>query len=206
MHRNDYVEFYMHSKKTILKSIIKHNGIASGYSFRGKINGTPKGNLRVVQLKDMENDYTSIGNDCTLIQGDGIRSKYYLEKGDILFISKGANNYATVFELNDAMPSVASSVFYVIKVDTLKADPHYIVWYMNKTKVQQYFQEYAVGTYSLSINKEVVENIPLQLPSIEIQTKIAKVAKLAQKEQYIYKSLKEKREQLIEAQLLQSIN
>jgi len=196
----------MSSKKTVLNSIIKPGGIASGYSFRGKINGSPKGNLRVVQLKDMENDYTSIGNDCTLIDADEVKEKYYLEKGDILFISKGANNYAIVFEHDDAMPSVASSVFYVIKVDTLKADPHYIAWYINKTEVQQYFQAHAAGTYSLSINKEVVEDIPIQLPSLEIQKKVANVAKLAQKEQYIYKSIKEKREQLIEVQLLQSIN
>ncbi|MCG2420083.1 restriction endonuclease subunit S [Aequorivita sp. F47161] len=196
----------MTSKKTVLKSIIKPGGIASGYSFRGKINGSPKGNLRVVQLKDMENEYTSIGNDCTFIDAAEVKEKYYLEKGDILFISKGANNFATVFELDDVLPSVASSVFYVIKVDALKAEPNFVAWYINKSKVQQYFQEYAVGTYSLSINKEVVENIPLQLPPLEIQIKIAKVAMLAQKEQYIYKSLKEKRNQLLEAQLLESIN
>ncbi|HET8839014.1 MAG TPA: restriction endonuclease subunit S, partial [Flavobacteriaceae bacterium] len=169
----------------LLKSIIKPSGIASGYSFRGKINSSPKGNLRVIQLKDMENDYTSIGNDCTLIDADEIKEKYYLEKGDILFISKGANNYATVYELDNKLPSVASSVFYVIKVDTLKVDPHYIAWYINKTEAQQYFQAHAAGTYSLSINKEVVEDIPIQLPSLEIQKKVANVAKLAQKEQYI---------------------
>ncbi len=206
MHRSNYAYSTMASRKTVLKSIIKPGGIASGYSFRGKVNGSPKGNLRVVQLKDMENEYTSIGKDCTLIDADEVKDKYYLEKGDILFISKGANNFATVFELDNKFPSVASSVFYVIKVDTLIAEPHYIAWYINKTKVQQYFQAHASGTYSLSINKEVVEDIPIQLPSLQIQEKVAKVAKLAQKEQYIYNALKEKRNQLIEAQLLKSIN
>lgn len=196
----------MMSKKIVLSSIIKPGGIASGYSFRGKINSSPKGNLRVVQLKDTENEYTSIGNDCTLIDAVEVKEKYYLEKGDILFISKGANNYAIVFELEDQFPFVASSVFYIIKVDTLRAEPHYISWYINKTEVQQYFQAHASGTYSLSINKEVVEDIPIQLPSLEIQKKVAKVAKLAQKEQYIYTALKEKRDQLIEVQLLKSIN
>jgi restriction endonuclease S subunit len=196
----------MSNKSTLLKSVIKANGISSGYSFRGKINGSPNGNLRVVQLKDMENEYTSISNDCTFIDADEVKEKYYLKKGDILFISKGANNFATVFDLDDKFPSVASSVFYVIKLDTVKAVPNYVAWYINKTEVQQYFQTRAEGTYSLSINREVVEGIPIKLPSLEIQKKIAKVAKLAQKEQYIYNTLKEKRDQLIEAQLLKSIN
>lgn len=191
---------------TALKSITKRGGIASGYSFRGKINSSPKGNLRVIQLKDMENDYTSIGNDCIFIDAAGMKEKYYLEKGDILFISKGGNNYAIVFDLDDVLPTVASSVFYVIKVDASKADPYFVAWYINKTPVQQYFQEHAAGTYSLSIKKEVVENIPLQLPPLAMQKKIAKVAQLAQKEQYIYKTLKEKRAQLLEVQLLQSLN
>lgn len=196
----------MSSKNVVLKSIITPGGISSGYSFRGKIQGVPNGDLRVVQLKDMENEYTSIGNDCTFIDGSIIKGRYYLEIGDILFISKGANNFASVFELDDNVPTVASSVFYVVKTDAAKVNPHYVAWYINKTEVQQYFQAHAAGTYSLSITREVVEQIPLRLPSLEIQQKIARVSKLAQKEQFIYTSLKEKRNQLIEAQLLKAIN
>lgn len=196
----------MKSKKTLLKRIVLPDGIASGYSFRGKIKGSLNGDLRVVQLKDMKNDYSNIRNDCTYIDGSDIKEKYYLEMGDILFISKGANNFATVYDLKDGVATVASSVFYVIKVDTSKANPYYVAWYINKKRVQQYFTTHASGTYSLSINKEVVEDIPLILPSLEIQRKIANVARLAQKEEYIYTALKEKRNQLIETQLLKVIN
>ncbi|QAA80817.1 hypothetical protein EI546_03325 [Aequorivita sp. H23M31] len=196
----------MRIKKTVLKRIVISDGIVSGYSFRGKIKGSLNGDLRVVQLKDMENDYSDIGNDCTYIDGSDIKEKYYLEVGDILFISKGANNFATVYDLKDGVATVASSVFYVIKVDTAQANPYYVAWYINKKRVQQYFTTHASGTYSLSINKEVVEDIPLMLPPLDIQRKIAKVAELAQKEQYIYTALKEKRNQLIETQLLKVIN
>lgn len=197
---------FMKSKKSLLKRIVIPAGIASGYSFRGKIKGSLNGDLRVVQLKDMENDYSDIGDDCIFVDGSGIKEKYYLEVGDILFISKGANNFATVYDLKDGVATVASSVFYVIKVDASKANPYYVAWYINKKKVQQYFTTHASGTYSLSINKEVVEDIPVILPPLDIQRKIAKVAELAKKEQYIYTTLKEKRNQLIEAQLLKVIN
>src|SRR5690554_1851704 len=138
----------MMSKKVLLKSIITPGGISSGYSFRGRVQGVPDGNLRVVQLKDMEHDYSSIGSDCTLVDGSDIREKYYLEVGDILFISKGTNNYASVFKLDDGIPTVASSVFYVIKVDSTKADPYYISWLINAVEIQHYIQANATGTYS----------------------------------------------------------
>lgn len=193
-------------KKRLLKSIIQPGGIASGYSFRGKVLPSTNGDLRVVQLKDMENAYSTIGKNCTLITGGDIKEKYFLQKGDILFISKGTNNFAVVFELEDEIPTVASSVFYVIKVNASFADPDYVAWYINTGYTQKHFQAHAVGTYSLNINREVVENIPVQLPSLEIQKKIATVAQLARKEQYIYTSLKEKRNLLIENQLLKAIN
>lgn len=195
----------MLNQELYLKSIVQPGGISSGFSFRGKIKASPRGNLRVVQLKDMENEYSVIGKDCTLVDGKDIKEKHYLQLGDILFISKGANNFAIVFERQDDIPTVASSVFYVIRIDASKADPHYVAWFINSVGVQQYFQAYAAGTYSLSINREVVEGIPIILPPLDIQRKIAKVAKLAQKEQYIYTALKEKRNQLIEVQLLKSI-
>jgi len=196
----------MRSEKVTLKSIIERGGIASGFSFRGKIKGSLNGNLRVIQLKDMENKYTSIGDTCIFIDEHSVKDKYFLKSGDILFISKGANNFASVFQPKDKIPSVASSVFYVIEVDPSKANPNYVAWYINQNLVQQYFQTNALGTYSLNINRETVENIPIQLPSLQTQEKIAKLALLAQQEQYIYTQLKEKRNQIIEAQLLSSIN
>lgn len=195
----------MSAKKISLKSIAIPNGISSGYSFRGKIEHIPDGDLRVVQLKDMENEYSSIGDECTFVDGNDIKEKYYLQNGDILFISKGANNFALVYELEDGISTVASSVFYVIKIDTALADPHYIAWLINGEHTQQYFQTNATGTYSLNINRKVVEEIPITLPPLKVQKKIAKISKLAQREQFIYTLLKEKRNQLIEAQLLKAI-
>ena len=196
----------MRVERTNLKNIVVPFGIVSGYSFRGKIQHSAKGNLRVVQLKDMENNYSQIGDNCVRLERGGIGDKYLLERGDILFISKGANNFAIVYRPKNSIPTVASSVFYVIKVDDSKADPGYVAWYVNSKEVQQYFQANATGTYSPSINREVVEEISLKLPSLEDQRRIANVARLAQKEQNIYTALKEKRNQLIEAQLLQVIN
>ena len=84
LHHKHYAFNYMQVKKTKLKSIIPYEGLASGYSFRGKITHKPNGTVRVIQLKDFTNNYSEIGEECYLVDGSKIKDKYYLKDGDIL--------------------------------------------------------------------------------------------------------------------------
>tara|TARA_R110002051_G_scaffold58469_1_gene107690 strand:- start:7256 stop:7843 length:588 start_codon:yes stop_codon:yes gene_type:complete len=195
----------MQVKKTKLKSIIPYEGLASGYSFRGKITNKPNGNVRVIQLKDFTNNYSEIGEECYLVDGSKIKDKYYLQDGDILFISKGANNFAVTYNKTDSIPTIASSALFVITVDPKVAYPRYVAWYINQTPVQSYFKQNEMGTYITSINKKTIEEIPLKLPPIQMQEKIATLAVLATKEQALYNQIKELRGSLIQTLLLKSI-
>lgn len=192
----------MQSKKVILKSILSYQGLTSGYSFRGKIKHLHNGGVRVIQLKDFEDNYTYIGNDCYLVDSDMIKSKYYLESGDILFTGKGTNNFAIVFKNIDNTPTIASSALFVVKVDQNIANPNYVAWYINQSKVQNYFKTNEAGTYNTSINKTTLEETPIVLPSLEMQTKIAKIAKLHNQELAINNRLMELKNKLTTTQLL----
>src|SRR5690606_17700296 len=121
----------MQVKNTTLKTILHGQGISSGYSFRGKIEDDPDGELKVVQLKDLINDYTVIGNECYRLPAEGIKEKYILKDGDILFISKGQNNNAVAFSSNHLQGTfIASSALFVIEVNRVIANPNYIAWYI----------------------------------------------------------------------------
>ncbi len=195
----------MSQRQRRLKSLAEFSGIFSGYSFRGKITATKEGDLRVIQLKDIENGYTTIGNDCIFVNKSQVNDKYYLKDGDILFISKGSNNYAIPFYAHDSHPSVASSAFFVLRLDKGKAIANFVSWYINQSKVQQYLESLATGTYTTSINRETIENIPILLPSLSRQEKIANIAALSAKEQKLYSRLVETKNRLIRTQLLTSI-
>ncbi len=195
----------MRQNKVKLKSIVIYSGLFSGYSFRGKITPAKQGDLRVIQLKDVENNYTTIGNDCIFVNKNQVKGKYYLKDGDILFISKGANNYAIPFYADDNYPSVASSAFFIVRLDETKANANFVAWYINQSKVQQYLESQATGTYTTSINRETIENIPILLPSISKQDKIANIAAFAIKEKNLYHQLIEEKSRLIRTQLLTSI-
>ena len=195
----------MNSKKVILKSILSYQGLTSGYSFRGKIKHIYNGGVRVIQLKDFENNYTDIGNDCYFVDSDMIKSKYYLKSGDILFTGKGTNNFALVFRSKDDIPTIASSALFVIKVDQNLANPNFIAWYINQSKVQNYFKTNEAGTYNTSINKTTLEETPIVLPSLAVQSKIAKIANLHNQELALSNKIIELRNKLTKTQLLNSL-
>jgi len=195
----------MQSKTVILKSILIYQGLSSGYSFRGKIKDIHNGDVRVIQLKDFEENYTIIGNDCVLIDGGKIKTKNYLENGDVLFISKGANNFAVPYKSVDDFPTIASSALFVLKVNKEKANPDFVAWYINQSKVQNYFKTNESGTYTTSINKATIEQTPIALPSLETQTKIAEIANLHNKELVINNRLMELKNKLTTTQLLKII-
>ncbi|MCH8535638.1 MAG: restriction endonuclease subunit S [Flavobacteriaceae bacterium] len=197
----------MKNNKILLKSIVEGPGIASGYSFRSKLKNKPNGTLKVIQLKDFVEEYTAIGDECIKIEAEGIKEKFILKEGAILFISKGQNNNAVVFKEKDAHFSyIASSALFVINIDQTKANPDYIAWYINQTPVQNYIKQNLTGTYTPTVNRKVVEYIPIQLPSLKEQIKIATLGALALKEKKIRTAILKQRENLINNQLLNYTN
>jgi restriction endonuclease S subunit len=161
--------------------------------------------VRVIQLKDFENYYTSLGNECFKIDGFKIKEKYYLKHKDILFISKGTNNFALTFKPHDDVPTIASSALFVIRVDEKKAVSEYVAWYVNQSKAQRYLKWNETGTYVPSISKSTVEQMPIALPSLEKQRRIAQIAQLNTKEQKLHSKIKELKNNLVQNQLLNTV-
>jgi len=185
-------------KEIKLADLSVKSGIFGGYSFRGKVENEQDGNVFVIQMKDLTNNYSKIEDTLFKVGEDKIRSKYYLQKEDILFIAKGANNFAVVYDL-DLKAAVASSAFFVIRINKSIANPYFVAWYINQRKVQQYLTENMAGTYIPNINIDTVKNIKISMPSIEEQNKIVKLNQLMLKEQYLVNTTQVKRKKLLEA-------
>lgn len=131
---------------------------------------------------------------------EGISEKHLLKDGDVLFAAKGAKNFAAVFE-NHNEPSVASTSFFVIRPTDKNILPQYLAWFLNNHSTQTLLKAQAIGTSIPSISKQVLENLEITVPNIEIQKAILQITKLRNKE----KSLKQKIEILREKQIQQQI-
>lgn len=175
-----------------------------GYSFRSKVENQPQGNLYVVQMKDLQNGYRAIGSDLTKIDGSFLNNKYLLKKGDVLFLAKGAHNYACVYN-ESFQRAVAASAFFVLRPNRKVVSSDYLAWYINQEPAQRYLQEHKAGTYTLNVNRAVIEELPIEYPSLVMQQSIVQIANLQKRERELMESIGQKRERLVSNQLLSTI-
>lgn len=190
----------------ILNDVIAKEGLFSGYSFREKIDPNPNGNVGVLQMKDIQNDYSNFDyQSLDKVSNFQFKHKFFLNKGDIVFVSKGVNNYAIVIDQIN-IPIVASATFFIIKVDAKTIIPEYLAWFMNQKEAQNYFSEKRAGTYIPNLNKQDIMEMPVKVPPLKIQMAIAKTAILLHQEITILEKLKTNRKELIQTQLTNLIN
>ena len=185
----------MYSKQILMLNLIKNVAeIFSGHTFREKIETVKGGDCAAIQLKDIDKSYSSILNTAHLVKGAGIMPRQFLKRGDILFVAKGANNFAISFTGN--YKAVASSVFFVIRPEK-KILPEFLCWYMNQEKAQGYLHTGKEGSMITNINKLTLENMEVELPSIKKQQAIVEMHNLWLQEKALQNKIIHKKEQLL---------
>lgn len=125
-------------------------------------------------------------------------NKHLLRKGDVLFAAKGTKNFAAWYE-NEEMPAVASTSFFVIRLNDKNVLPGYLTWFLNHPRTQTILKGQARGSSIASISKAVLSELEIPMPNIKKQELILRVFKLRNKE----KNLKQQIEMLRESEIQQ---
>lgn len=174
-----------------------------GFTFREKLLNDPLGDVAVVQLRDADYSKLYINDIGVKIKDNGLKSIYFLQKGDIIFAAKGSNNKASVF--NADIKTVASSVFFIIRLNTEYALAAYVAWYINSKLGQADINSIKDNSTTINIKKKDLENLPISLPSLDKQKRIAALAELSLREMEIMDEVKIKRRLLNEQIIINSI-
>ncbi len=189
-------------KKSLLKDIA---AISSGYLFKSRVENNKDGNIKVIQLKDVDNQGKLNLDNLFKVKIDDINESALLQKFDILFKSK--SNYHTASNIgvlaNDKM--IVTSHFFIVRVTNKGLMPEYLTWFLNQKNSQQYFQTQAGGTTVHLVNKKVLGELPVVFPNLDIQRKIIAVIKLFSKEKELVQTILTKKEKLINAVFLQQL-
>ena len=135
---------------------------------------------------------------------ESIPEKHLLKSGDVLFAAKGTKNFATVFEYHNE-PSVASTSFFVIRPTNKKLLPQYLAWVLNSYATQILLKGQAIGTSIPSISKQVLENLEIAIPSIDMQKAILQITKLRNKEKFLKQKIETLKEKQIQQQIINAI-
>ncbi len=130
--------------------------------------------------------------------------KHLLKKDDVLFAAKGSKNFAAWYE-NDKIPAVASTSFFVIRLNDKNILPRYLTWFLNHASTQIFLKGQARGSSIASISKAVLSELEIPIPDIQKQELILKIFKLRNKEKNIKQQIENLREKEIQNLLFNAI-
>ena len=137
---------------------------------------------------------TLLFQEIDIISTDANES-HYLKPGDLIVVGKGENNTAVMIG-NIEMPIVATNHFFIITITDRRVLPEYIAWYLNNP-AKNYLGLHATGTVIRNLRKDVIANLPVKVPPIEIQETIINAWNNMMKEQQVFEDLTRDRKSLL---------
>ena len=156
--------------------------IINGYTFRGAIETIKNSDVFVLQAKDIiQGQNISDTNKLTPIAFKGVRTASFLQKNDVVVVSRGtgAGSFrSVVFNSNENV--IASSSLLILRIKKKEILPEYVSLYLNSSYGQNKILETVVGSYIHAISrKKFEEEIKIPIPSLEKQESLVKLIKIS---------------------------
>jgi hypothetical protein len=168
--------------------------ITAGHPIRDAVRDVPGGEVAVVQIKNIGADTGVDWPAVARTNLTGRRQPDWLKSGDVLFSARGQRNVAVCLDQPPAK-AVCSPHFFLIRVKNGKpALPEFLAWQMNLPHSQRYFAQSATGSYITSIRRQVLESLPLLIPSLDRQRLLVRLAQAARREKCLMEQLMENRQ------------
>ena len=184
-----------------LKSIAD---IQVGYQTRTRIEEKSGGGHWLIQGRDFDSYHRLCTENMLSFLPDRKPELYAVHKGDILFQSRGMENFAYCIEDN-LKNTLASGSFYIIRLKTERLLPQYLAWWLNQSPAQIYLQSQASSTVISFVSKGVISQLNVPIPPLEVQHKVNKVLNLWLQEKLLHDKLTECRSLLVKAVCMKAI-
>lgn len=169
-------------------------------------NTITNGDVFYFQARDFDENRQLVNNLTPTLNFSENLKKHFLQIGDILIVAKGASFLSAVYDGTYA-PAVASTVFLVIKIRTKKEVlPAFVSWYLNLPSTQSELMNEAKGTSVHSINKSVLQNLEIPLPTKAKQEKLLQIIELRNHERQIEKRIEILKEKKMSQLITNAIN
>lgn len=178
--------------------------VQTGYSFRSRLDTSERGNVAVIQMKDLRDDNNTVDcKDLIRVDMDRVKERHLARKGDLVFRSRGLVTTSAVLLEDPGRAVVAAPLLRIRINDYDRVLPEYLNWYIGQREVQLFLDSRAKGTFQKMIGKEAIEDLEVFLPVLEKQKCIVEVAKLSGHEQALLHEIAEKKDQYISTVLMQ---
>lgn len=175
--------------KTLTVKIMDCAEVLPGFSTQGALRDEPGGTHQVVMGKHLAH-----GEPYNYKEGDRLRivpdrdvSRYVLEPGDILYMSRGITTYPVLIE-SVPEPTVAPSTFFILKPRP-KVVPAYLVWCLEQPPTEALLTSLRTGAGTPTIPRMGFMEIQIPLPDMTTQHRIADLWRLQNRERRLRRQL-----------------
>ncbi len=172
--------------------------IKSGYLFKGALPVDPAGGVAVVQIKDLQAREPINWSKCARVAKGHMMDEARLRRGMVIFSAKGTRNFAWHID-DEPRFAVANSLFHVFAVRSERINPAFLAWQINQSKAQAWLENASAGVTVRNIKISALKDLPIIVPPIADQLKIAAYESAAMAEKRALLALIENREKEMRA-------
>lgn len=145
--------------------------VRSGYAFRKGVTDDPDGDVRVLQLSDIDRE-GRFEPEALACMAFGIRAeRHALEPDDVLLTARGERIVA-LRALGTDHPIVAAAGLLVIS-PTSRLDSGYLYWYLDHPRARHRLARLREGSNLRFLERRAVECLPIPVPTLAVQREIA---------------------------------
>lgn len=166
--------------------------VRGGYAFRSALEHDPDGDIRVLQMKDVQPQTVITPDNLTAIAWPTRAEPPLLQPGDIAVVARGVSNHAVLF--NSPLAVVASNPFFVVSPKAANVLPAYLCWVINLPHSQRQLER--SGSAIQALNKASLLSLPIPLPPLAEQHKLLALQALWDEEDRLIERLQATRAQL----------
>lgn len=177
--------------------------ITSGLPLRDGVVYAPDGNARLVQMKDLHPVHGLSVAGLHTIHASKVNPAQWLKPDDVLFIAKGVRYFAAVIPTVPDQTAASPHLFILRAKRAGQYIPEYLAWCLNNDASQRYFNTNAAGTTAQYVRKEVLLNLEIALPPLEVQQRIVQIAAMAQRQEELTHQLLVEKKRYINTALTQ---
>lgn len=183
------------------KKLLELCSVQMGYSFRSRMSKDDRGCF-VIQLKDIDAEGCINMDGLDRVAKEGFKETHFVEKGDIVFRSRGILFKAAI------VPDFEEKLLFAAPLLRLRVAgseilPEYLSWYINQPKGQLYFDGVAAGSAIKMISKAMLSEMEIELPVIGDQKAIVELDELKKTEAVLFREIMKKREKLVNTRIMQ---
>jgi restriction endonuclease S subunit len=181
--------------QSFVEMILKLKDIAtvsSGVTFRSRIEASKDGGVRVIQMKDLGDDNFVHLGESIHIDHTQPKPNQLAKRGDIIFRSRGQTNTAALLN-EDAESTIVAAPLFRVRADVKKVVPEFLLWWINQPSSQIYLASRSKGTMVKMVSKQGLEDLEVNLPSLEQQKKVAEFFSLSMREQQLLEEIKNRK-------------